>query len=169
MTEGAVITPLEALNGFETVSDNQGENGYLFLAFSMTGNTLATGKHALLHIGDAEITDVVLCDATGKSIIGIDGNTSGVGAIEAMQMELPYPNPFSEVLSVPYKIGKDGIHDVKIVVSSVTGSTVAIHTSKAEYGCHTWNWNASDADAGVYFISLYIDDKLMQTAKAVKR
>lgn len=169
VTEGAVITPLEALNGFETVSDNQGENGYLFLAFSMTGNTLATGKHALLHIGDAEITDVVLCDATGKSIIGIDGNTSGVGAIEVMQMELPYPNPFSEVLSVPYKIGKDGIHDVKIVVSSVIGSTVAIHTSKAEYGCHTWNWNASDADAGVYFISLYIDDKLMQTAKAVKR
>ncbi|MBE6309439.1 MAG: hypothetical protein E7080_00100 [Bacteroidales bacterium] len=168
--EGAEITPLEALNGFETISDNQGENGYLFFAFSMTGKTLATGKQALLRIGNAKITEVTLCDATGKSIMGIDGNTSGVGAIEAMQMELPYPNPFSDVLTVPYKVGKDGVHDVKIVVSTVTGATVAMHTEKAEYGFHSWTWNAGkDVANGVYLVSLYVDGRLMQTAKAVKR
>ncbi|MBE6309777.1 MAG: hypothetical protein E7080_01825 [Bacteroidales bacterium] len=168
--EGAEITPLEALNGFETISDNQGENGYLFFAFSMTGKTLATGKQALLRIGNAEITEVTLCDATGKSVVGIDGNTSGVGAIEAMQMELPYPNPFSDVLTVPYKVGKDGVHDVKIVVSTVTGATVAMHTEKAEYGFHSWTWNAGkDVANGVYLVSLYVDGRLMQTAKAVKR
>lgn len=168
--EGAEITPLEALNGFETIHDNQGENGYLFFAFSMTGKSLATGKHALLRVGNAEITEVVLCDITGKSVVGIDGNTSGVGSIESVQMELPYPNPFSDVLAVPYKIGKDGVHDVKIVVSTVTGATVAMHTAKAEYGTHTWTWNAGEnISAGVYFVSLYIDNKLMQTAKAVKR
>ena len=170
VSEGAEITPLEALNGFETVSDNQGDAGYLFMAFSMTGKTLSTGKHALLRIGDARITEVVLCDATGKSVVGIDGNTSGVGAIEAMQMELPYPNPFNDVLTVPYKVGKDGMHDVKIVISSVTGATVAMHSEKADYGYHTWTWNAGkDVAAGVYFVSLYVDGKLMQTAKAVKR
>ena len=170
VSEGAEITPLEALNGFETVSDNQGDAGYLFMAFSMTGKTLSTGKHALLRIGDARITEVVLCDATGKSVVGIDGNTSGVGAIEAMQMELPYPNPFNDVLTVPYKVGKDGMHEVKIVISSVTGATVAIHSEKADYGYHTWTWNAGkDVAAGVYFVSLYVDGKLMQTAKAVKR
>ena len=168
--EGAEITPLETLNGFETISDNQGENGYLFFAFSMTGKTLATGKQALLRIGNAEITEVTLCDATGKSIMGIDGNTSGMGAIEAMQMELPYPNPFSDVLTVPYKVGKDGVHDVKIVVSTVTGATVAMHTEKAEYGFHSWTWNAGkDVANGVYLVSLYVDGRLMQTAKAVKR
>lgn len=170
VSEGTEITPLEALNGFETVSDNQGDAGYLFMAFSMTGKTLSTGKHALLRIGDARITEVVLCDATGKSVVGIDGNTSGVGAIEAMQMELPYPNPFNDVLTVPYKVGKDGMHEVKIVISSVTGATVAIHSEKADYGYHTWTWNAGkDVAAGVYFVSLYVDGKLMQTAKAVKR
>ena len=166
----AEITPLEALNDFETVGDNQGENGYLFMAFSMTGRTISAGKQALLRIGSAEMTEIVLCDATGKSIIGIDGNTSGVGAIEAMQMELPYPNPFSDVLTVPYKVGKDGVHDVKIVVSTVTGATVAMHTEKAEYGFHSWTWNAGkDVANGVYLVSLYVDGRLMQTAKAVKR
>lgn len=168
-SSGAEITPLEALNGFETVSDKQGENGYLFMAYSMTGKTLATGKQALLRIGDAEITEIVLCDATGKSIMGIDGNTSGIGAVESMQMELPYPNPFNEVLTIPYKVGKDGMHDVKIVVTSVTGAKVAVYSAKNTYGNYSWTWNAGNVSAGVYFVSLYVDDNLMQTAKAVKR
>ena len=123
----------------------------------------------LERLGDAEITEIVLCDATGKSIMGIDGNTSGVGAIESMQMELPYPNPFSDVLTVPYKVGKDGVHDVKIVVTSVTGAKVAVYSAKNTYGNYSWTWNAGNVSTGVYFVSLYVDDNLMQTAKAVKR
>jgi len=74
------------------------------------------------------------------------------------------------VLTVPYKVGKDGVHDVKIVVSTVTGATVAMHTEKAEYGFHSWTWNAGkDVANGVYLVSLYVDGRLMQTAKAVKR
>ena len=169
VAEGAEITPLEALNGFETVSDNQGESGYLFFAYSMSGKTIPAGKHALLRIGGAELTEVVLCDAMGKNIIGMNGNTSGIGAVEAMQMELPYPNPFSDVLTVPYKVGKDGMHDVKIVVTSVTGATVAVYSAKNTYGNYSWTWNASDVSAGVYIVSLYVDGNLMQTAKAAKR
>lgn len=169
MADGTEITPLEVLDGFETVGDNQGENGYLFFAFSMSGKTIPTGKHALLRIGDAAITEVVLCDATGRSIVGIDGDTSGIGAVAAMQMELPYPNPFYDVLTVPYKVGKDGLHDVKIVVSTITGATVAVHSAEAEYGHHTWTWESGNIGEGIYFVSLYVDGKLMQTAKAVKR
>lgn len=169
VADGAEITPLEALNGFETVSDNQGEGGYLFFAYSMSGKTIPAGKHALLRIGGAELTEVVLCDAMGKNIIGMNGNTSGIGAVEAMQMELPYPNPFSDVLTVPYKVGKDGMHDVKIVVTSVTGATVAVYSAKNTYGNYSWTWNASDMSAGVYIVSLYVDGNLMQTAKAAKR
>ena len=164
------IIPLEALDGFETVSDNQGDNGYLFFAFSMSGKVLPTGKHALLQIGNAEITEVVLSDATGKNVVAIDGKATGLGTIEAMQMTLPYPNPFDEVLTIPYKIGKEGRHDVKIVVSTIAGSTVAEHCVSAEYGEYSWNWYAGESvQAGVYFVSLYVDDKLMQTAKVVKK
>lgn len=170
VSQESEITPLEALNGFETVSDNQGESEYLFFAFSMTGKTLSAGKHALMRIGNAEIDEIILCDSKGKNIVVLNASTSGVGVIAAMQMELPYPNPFVKTLTVPYKIGKDGVHDVKIVVSSVTGTSVAIYSGKAEYGNHSWTWNAGESvSAGVYFVSLYVDGKLMQTVKAVKR
>jgi hypothetical protein len=83
---------------------------------------------------------------------------------------LPYPNPFDEVLTIPYKIGKEGRHEVKIVVSTIAGSTVAEHNVSAEYGEYSWNWYAGESvQAGVYFVSLYVDDKLMQTAKVVKK
>ncbi|MBR2378656.1 MAG: T9SS type A sorting domain-containing protein [Bacteroidaceae bacterium] len=168
--EGDEIIALEALDGFETVSDNQGDKGYLFFAFSMSGKVLPIGKQALLQIGNAEIIEVVLSDATGKNVVAIDGKATGLGTIEAMQMVLPYPNPFDEVLTVPYKIGKDGRHDVKIVVSTIAGSRVAEHNVSAEYGEYSWNWYAGESvQAGVYFVSLYVDDKLMQTAKVVKK
>lgn len=164
------IIPLEALDGFETVSDDQGDNGYLFFAFSMSGKVLPIGKQALLQIGNAEITEVVLSDATGKNVVAIDGMATGLGTIEAMQMVLPYPNPFDEVLTIPYKIGKEGRHEVKIVVSTIAGSRVAEHNVSAEYGEYSWNWYAGESvQAGVYFVSLYVDDKLMQTAKVVKK
>ena len=168
--EGDEIIALEALDGFETVSDNQGDKGYLFFAFSMSGKVLPIGKQALLQIGNAEIIEVVLSDATGKNVVAIDGKATGLGTIEAMQMALPYPNPFDEVLTVPYKIGKDGRHDVKMVVSTIAGCRVAEHNVSAEYGEYSWNWYAGESvQAGVYFVSLYVDDKLMQTAKVVKK
>ena len=168
--EGDEIIPLEALDGFEQVSDNQGEKGYLFFAFSMSGKSLLPGKHALLQIGHAQIVEVVLSDVRGNNIVGINGNLNSVGTIETMQMELPYPNPFDDTFTIPYKVGKEGNHEVKIVVTNVAGSTIAMHTATAEYGYHNWQWTPGDrVEQGVYFVSLYVDDVLMQTAKAVKR
>lgn len=59
---------LDALQGFETVSDWQTESDYLFMAYSMSGKTLGIGKHALLQIGDAEMTNIVLSDAQGHNV-----------------------------------------------------------------------------------------------------
>ena len=67
----------EDLDGFETASAWLSDNDYLFLAYSMNGKTLAPGKHALLHIGDAEISSLRLSDTTGKNVnvINNDGTT----------------------------------------------------------------------------------------------
>lgn len=67
------ITPLAALDEFEQVGTWQAENQYLFLAYSMSGKTLGVGKHALLQIGDAELTNIVLSDAQGHNIPMIPG------------------------------------------------------------------------------------------------
>lgn len=62
------ITPLDALNGFEQVGLQQTEDQYLFMAYSMSGKTLGVGRHALLQIGDAELSSIVLSDAQGHNV-----------------------------------------------------------------------------------------------------
>lgn len=63
------IVPLAALNEFEKVGTWQGEDNYLFMAYSMSGKTIGVGKTALLQIGDAELTNIVLSDAQGHNVV----------------------------------------------------------------------------------------------------
>jgi hypothetical protein len=69
----------EDLDGFEQASAWLSDNDYLFIAYSMSGKTLAPGKHALLYIGDAEISSLRLSDTTGKNInVSNSDGTTGV-------------------------------------------------------------------------------------------
>ena len=69
----------EDMNGFETASAWLSDNDYLFLAYSMNGKTLVPGKHALLYIGDAEISSLRLSDTTGKNVNVSNGEgTTGI-------------------------------------------------------------------------------------------
>ena len=166
--KGSEFTPLEAINGFEQVGTWLNDNEFQFLVFSMSGKYLAPGKHAVLRIGDATINEVILSNSRGGNITVIDGNTTGIGVIEAMQMRLPYPNPFSTELAIPYVIGKEGNHNVSIVVSDVAGRAVHRYATVNGFGeyLHTWVPGALLAD-GLYIVSLYVDDNLMQTAKVI--
>ena len=65
------ITPLDALNEFEKVSMWQTEEDYFFMAYSMSGKTLGVGTHALLQIGDADITNIVFSDAQGHNVVAM--------------------------------------------------------------------------------------------------
>jgi hypothetical protein len=70
------------LEGFEHASAWLSDNDYLFLAFNMNGNTLSAGKHALLTIGDAEISALRLSDTSGRNVTVEAG--SGTTSIDAM-------------------------------------------------------------------------------------
>ncbi|MBR2301804.1 MAG: hypothetical protein IKA41_07650, partial [Bacteroidaceae bacterium] len=167
---GTEFTALEGIANFEQMGDWQNDNEYLFLAFSMTGESIASGKQAILKVGDARISDVVLSDVRGSNVLVIDGNATGVGQIEAMQMQLPYPNPFSTELNIPYIIGKDGAHDVKIAVSDIMGRVLHSYSAVNEFGKYAYCWRPSAEVAnGLYLVSLYVDGCLMQTAKVVYR
>lgn len=62
------ITLSEDLNGFETASAWLSDSDFLFMAYSMNSKTLASGRHALLHIGDAKLTSLRLSDSAGRKI-----------------------------------------------------------------------------------------------------
>ncbi len=168
--KGTEFTALDALTGYEQVGNWQNDNEYLFLAFSMTGKSLAAGKHALLKVGDGMVREVVFSNATGGNVIAIDGNKTGIGVVEGMQMRLPYPNPFSVELNVPYVIGKDGDHNVRIVVSDIAGRTLHSYSTVNGYGEYSYTWRPeAGVEEGFYFVSLYVNDTLMQTAKVIYR
>lgn len=160
---------MDALSGFELVTSRQDENSCLVLAYSMSGRSIATGRQAILKIGDAAIDEIILSDTRGKNVLAANADISGIGSIEAMQMSLPYPNPFTVELSIPYIIGQSGDNNVKIMITDLAGRTVNIHETVQDLGKYVYTWTPGESVAdGVYFVSLYVNDTLMQTAKVVK-
>lgn len=164
----AEIKPLEALDGFEKVTNWINDYELLFMAYSMSGKTIPAGRHALLEIGDAELSSIVLSDTQGHNVMPINGTTTNLGVVEQMQLSAPYPNPFREQVVVPYLIGQSGEHAVRMVFTDVAGRTIDVYTTTNDFGSYSYTWTPAEGMLpGVYFVSLYVDNKLMQTSKIV--
>ena len=82
--DGQEITVAEDLDGFEHTSAWLSDNDYLFLAYNMNGKTLSAGKHALLHIGDAEVAAIKLADAIGHNVTVVSSEGSEPTGIDRM-------------------------------------------------------------------------------------
>lgn len=166
VAKGTEITALDGLKGMEQNGTWVSDEEYLFLAYSMSGQSIPTGTHALLQIGDeAVVTEMVLSDTKGKNITAVNGDATGIGKVEAMQLQMPSPNPFTTVLRVPYTIGKSGSHEVTIAFSDMAGRTIdAYHTTNTQ-GEYTYTWYPRALQKGLYLVSLYVDGELMQTVK----
>ena len=169
VAKGTAITALEALAGMEQTSVWISDAEYLFLAYSMSGRSIPAGTHALLQIGDeATVTEMVLSDTKGKNITAVDGNATGIGKVEAVQLQMPSPNPFTTVLHVPYTIGKSGSHEVTIAFSDMAGRTIDAYHTVNTPGEYTYTWHPRALQKGLYLVSLYLDGELMQTVKVVR-
>ncbi len=169
VAKGTEITVLDGLDGMEQTSVWTSDSEYLFLAYSMSGRTLAAGTHALLQIGtEATVTEVVISDTRGKNITAVDGNATGIGKVEAVQLQMPSPNPFTTVLRVPYTIGKGGSHEVAISFSDLAGRTIDAYHTVNTPGEYTYTWHPKALAKGMYLVSLYLDGELMQTVKVVR-
>ena len=163
------VVVLEDLKEFETVVTPV-DDDCMFLAYSMVGKTLSTGKHALLRIGDgAQTVQVALSDPTGTNVVAIEAAESSIQSIEAAQMRIPTPNPFDDAVSIPYVIGKAGNHDVEIIFTDITGRTVGRYATTAAYGEHSYTWKAIGLGSGIYFATLSVDGKFVQSSRLVKR
>lgn len=164
----AEISALEALNGFEQMTWNSAEN-LNFMAYSMSGKTLSVGKHALLYIGDAEMKQVVLSNAQGQNVPAIRKTATDLSSVEAMQMRLPNPNPFTTQVNIPYVVGQSGKHNVRFVFTNIAGLIVDSYTTTNTFGEYTYTWHPANAlPQGVYFVTLYVDGKKIQSSKLVR-
>lgn len=163
----AEISALEALNGFEQITWNTAET-FHFMAYSMSKKTLGVGKHALLYVGDAEIKKIILSNAQGQNVPAIQRTTTDLSSVEAMQMRLPNPNPFTIQVNIPYVVGQLGKHEVRLVFTNVAGLMVDSYSATQTFGEYTYTWRPGALPEGVYFVTLYVDGKKMQSSKLVK-
>lgn len=164
------VTPLDGLNGFETMGDMDEQGNYLFLGFSLSGKSVPAGSHALLRVGNASIDRLVLSDSYGKKIMVADAtNFSGVGALECMQMGKVWPVPFVDVVNVPVMIGKEGMHKVELELTSLSGAGVLSAEAYLGYGENMMQLNAGSVGNGFYLLSMKVDGRLMQTVKVIKK
>lgn len=76
--KGSEVTATGEMEGFEQASSWLSDNDFIYLAYSMSGKTLAAGKHAILNIGNAKIMDIRLSDAAGKNVEAKAGELSGI-------------------------------------------------------------------------------------------
>lgn len=76
--DGQTVTVADDLKGFETTSAWLTDNDYLFLGYSMSGKTLAPGKHALLNIGTGQIAKIRLSDMYGRNVEAIGSEATGI-------------------------------------------------------------------------------------------
>lgn len=75
MDEMADITTTAEMKGFEQTGAWLSDNDYIFLGYNMNGLTLSPGKHAILNIGNATISDIRLSDANGHNISAVADDT----------------------------------------------------------------------------------------------
>ena len=66
------------MKGFEIASSWLTESDYRILAYSFGSKTLAPGKHAIMTIGDADITSLRLADVNGNNVLAMPGETTAV-------------------------------------------------------------------------------------------
>ena len=163
----AEISVLEALNGFETTTWTTATS-YNFMAYSMSGKVLEVGKHALLYVGDAELNKIVLSNAQGQNVPAIKKTATDLSSVEAMQMRLPNPNPFTTYVNIPYVVGQTGMHEVRLVFTNVAGLTVDAYATTNTFGEYTYTWRPAGLPEGVYFVTLYVDGKKMQSSKLIR-
>ena len=163
----AEVSVLEALNGFETTTWSTTTN-FNFMAYSMSGKVLEVGKHALLYVGDAALDKIVLSNAQGQNVPAIQKTATGLSSVEAMQMRLPNPNPFTTMVKIPYIVGQTGAHEVQLVFTNIAGMVVDSYATTNTFGEYTYTWRPSALPEGVYFVTLLVDGKKMQSCKLIR-
>jgi len=163
------INTLEALNGFEQASGWLNDDTYLLLAYSMSGKEIAAGKQALLQIGkNAVIDQVILSDTHGNNVIAVNNSSTNLVKIEGNQLLKIFPNPFKETLNITTTIGFNTNTKVDIVFTDLTGREIdRISGVSVQSGTYHYVWNPRKLHSGIYFCTLRINGRAIQTEKVV--
>lgn len=162
------ISKAGQFSGFEQVANWVSDNEYLYMLFSMSGQTIAPGHHALLNIGESVVTQLVASNVSGTDMpTEFLGRPTGVETIETSGSFRVYPNPVTDILNIEYTMPCDA--KVFFVIDNAQGVLVNSFSRFSTEGKNTLTLNASGLPAGTYFIQMIVDGRNVKTFKVIKK
>ena len=87
--EDQTISVCDDMKGLEQTSAWLSDRDYLFLAYSMSGNALEAGKHAVLNLGKAKISNIRLSDRDGHNVQAIGNEETRVNRLTVDAHKVP--------------------------------------------------------------------------------
>lgn len=92
-------------------------------------------------------------------------NNSGVVSSD-YQLNQNYPNPFNPTTTISYKLAKSG--NIRIKVFDISGKEIEeLVNKKLQAGSYKITFNLTKYSSGIYFYSMIIDGKVVDTKKLV--
>ncbi len=143
------------ISNFQNTGRMIDNNSYVFVSYSEPQHNLPAGKHAIMSVGDATVTNAVFANTLGCKIDAINGNTVGINEIAALQK--PYPSPFNQSVNISYTInGK--VNNAEIIITNVNAQIVGKYNVSTSVGDNVFTWTPSNINNGVYFVTLRVDN-----------
>ena len=87
--EDQTISVCDDMKGLEQTSAWLSNRDYLFLAYSMSGKALEAGKHAVLNLGKAKISNIRLSDRDGHNVQAIGNEETRVNRLTVDAHKVP--------------------------------------------------------------------------------
>ena len=164
----SMIEVLGSMDKFEQVSQYVNDGRYMFMAYSLSGEKLSAGKHAILKVGYADVDEMILADPSGSNVLAVEETVGVTEDNDIFILNAPYPNPFNASINIPYVIAKnDG--KVTFTITNIMGQEVAnIELGTQSRGRYSYEWQPkSDVPTGIYIINMYVNGNMVQRSKVV--
>ena len=164
----SIIEVLGSMDKFEQVSQYVNDGRYMFMAYSLSGEKLSAGKHAILKVGYADVDEMILADPSGSNVLAVEETVGVTENNDIFILNAPYPNPFNASINIPYVIAKnDG--KVTFTITNIMGQEVAnIELGTQSRGRYSYEWQPkSDVPTGIYIINMYVNGNMVQRSKVV--
>ena len=164
----SMIEVLGSMDKFEQVSQYVNDGRYMFMAYSLSGEKLSAGKHAILKVGYADVDEMILADPSGSNVLAVEETVGVTENNDIFILNAPYPNPFNASINIPYVIAKnDG--KVTFTITNIMGQEVAnIELGTQSRGRYSYEWQPkSDVPTGIYIINMYVNGNMIQRNKVV--
>ncbi|MBT5268992.1 MAG: S8 family serine peptidase [Candidatus Marinimicrobia bacterium] len=153
--ENARVTSQYAM---ELTSSINADGDMIVLLYSMSGEVLPIGNHAIVRIegtGSISINEMIVSDPRGQVMLSRIGDPNEVKLPNTYILKQNYPNPFNASTTIEYAIPE--VSDITMTIYNLRGQKVFSRTqSSVAPGWYAFTWNGNDLRGKTMASGLYL-------------